>query len=103
MLAAYLWGVATPIFLAYVAFGSYIMVGLWSEHPSEHWRSQYRSPYTKPPLTVRSWAVFLTLWLPTPLLWPLTLTVGRLLYWRYRRAHNAAAARQRCMTQLQTP
>ncbi len=95
MIAAYLWGVATPIILGYIGFGIYIMVQLWSEHPSEHWKSQYRSPFTKSPLTVRSWTVFLALWIPTPLLWPVTVPIGKLLYWRYRHQHNTAAERGR--------
>jgi hypothetical protein len=95
MITAYLWGVGTPIILGYIGFGVYIMVRLWHGHSSEHWMSQYRSPFTRPPLPVRSWTVFLALWIPTPLLWPLTVSIGKLLYWRYRHVHNTAATRAR--------
>lgn len=94
-MAAYFWGIATPPLIAYVGFGVYVMIALWSQHPSEHWRSQYRSPFTDPPLPVTSWPVFLSLWLPTPVLWPLTVPLGRAFFSRYRRAHNAAAGRAR--------
>lgn len=94
-MAAYLWGIATPLLVTYVGFGVYIMIALWSQRPSEHWRSQYRSPFTKPPLPVTSWPVFLSLWLPTPVLWPLTVPLGKSFFWRYRRAHNTAAGRAR--------
>ncbi len=92
-MTGYWWGVATVFLLIYLGFGFYVAAGLWPEHPSAHWRSQFRSPYAKAPLTVRSWAVFLLLWIPTPLLWPLTLPVGKFLYYRYRRAHNEGCAR----------
>jgi hypothetical protein len=44
---------------------------------------------------LHSWTVFLALWIPTTLLWPLTVPIGKLLYWRYRHVHNAAATRTR--------
>lgn len=91
----YLLGLATPILLAYIGFGIFIMKENWGVHPSEHWISQYRSPYTDPPLFVRSWPVFLALWIPTPLLWPITMVIGKWLNWRYRHAHNTAAAAAR--------
>lgn len=89
----YLLGVATPILFGYIGFGAFIMKEQWRQHPSEHWKAQYRNPYTKPPLLVRSWSAFLALWLPTPLLWPLTIPIGKLAFVRYRHAHNKAAER----------
>lgn len=46
-MTTYLWRVATPIILSVIEFGIYIMVQNWDGHPSEHWMSQYRSPFTK--------------------------------------------------------
>lgn len=92
-MTSYLWGVATPLLIAYVAFGIYIAAANWPYHPSEHWRHQYSSPYAKPPLPIRSWTVFLLLWIPTPVLWPLTVPLGKYFNYRYRNTHNKAARR----------
>ena len=93
MISAYLWGLATPIILVYVGFGVYIMIENWGSRPSDHWTAQYRSPFVEAPLPVRSWPVFLALWIPTPLLWPVTVLIGKLLYRRYRHRHNTGTAR----------
>ncbi len=88
---AYLWGVATPLLLAYVGFGTYVMVEDWAARPSPELRGQYTSPFVRPPLIARSWPVFLAVWLPMPVLWPLSVALGRLMNSRWRQAHNAAA------------
>ncbi|MEB3023369.1 MULTISPECIES: hypothetical protein [Mycolicibacter] len=87
----YLWGVATPLLLAYLGFGIYVMVEDWAARPSPSLRSQHMSPFVKPPLITRSWPAFLALWLPMPVLWPLSVAVGRVINSRWREAHNAGA------------
>jgi hypothetical protein len=64
MIAAYLLGVGTPIIPGYIGLGVYIMVQLWSQTPSAHWMSQYRSPFAKPPLPVTAYqALSFAIWL----------------------------------------
>lgn len=90
---AYWVGVATPLLLAYIGFGVYVMREVWSEHPSEKRRQMYESPFVQPPIIARSWTVYLALWLACPIAWPLSLLAGKALYRGWRRRHNAASRR----------
>lgn len=88
-------GMTVPFIVAYVGIGVWIMVENFSARPGSGWARQHRSPFVRSPLTSRSWVVFLALWLPTPVLWPIIAVLGRLDYWYFRRAHNRAAHAQR--------
>lgn len=80
----YVWGIATPFLIAYIAFGLFLAVQNWQVRPTDHWRHQYERPCVKAPLFVRNWTVFWLLLIATPLLWPITTLIGKALMWRYR-------------------